>query len=67
MRHHHHGGCGRGPRGFARRVPDRETWLRRLEERQRDLEQEIADVTDLIRHLRGEAGGQGTPQPAGTV
>jgi hypothetical protein len=37
---------------------DRETWLRRLEEHQRDLEQRIADVADLIRRLRHE------PEPA---
>jgi len=37
---HHHRGLGR--RG--RRFPNREEWIRRLEERQRDLEQEIADL-----------------------
>jgi hypothetical protein len=43
------------------RVPDRATWLRRLEEHRRDLEQELADVSDLIRHLGdGEAGTAGT-------
>jgi hypothetical protein len=31
-----------------------------LEEYQRDLEQEIADVADVIRHLRGD-------QPADTA
>ena len=45
-RHHRHGGCGRG-----RRFPDAETLLRSLEEYQRDLEQETADVADLIRRL----------------
>jgi len=48
-RHHRHGGCSRG-----RRFPDAETLLRRLEEYQRDLEQETADVADLIRRLREE-------------
>jgi hypothetical protein len=48
-RHHRHGGCGRG-----RRFPDAETLLRRLEEYQRDLEQETADVADLIRRLKEE-------------
>ena len=43
-----HGRCG--PRG--RRFPDAETLLRRLEEYQRDLEQETADVADLIRRLK---------------
>jgi hypothetical protein len=43
-----HGGRRRGFRRFG----DRETWLRRLEEYQRDLEQELADVSDLIRRLK---------------
>jgi hypothetical protein len=46
-RHHHRRGCFGG-----RRFPDAETLLRRLEEYQRDLEQETADVADLIRRLR---------------
>ena len=29
----------------------REEWLQRLEAYQRDLEQEVADVADLIRRL----------------
>jgi hypothetical protein len=33
---------------------DRETWLRGLEEYQRDLEQEVADLADLIHRLREE-------------
>lgn len=45
------GGCGPG---FHRRVPDREEWLRRLEEYQKDLEEEVADVADLIRRLKEE-------------
>jgi DNA-binding response OmpR family regulator len=50
--HRYHGrGCG--PLGHGRRL-SREEWLRRLEEYQRDLEQEIADVADLIRRLRDE-------------
>ncbi len=49
-RHHRHRhGCG--PRGLRRRL-SREQWLVRLEEYQRDLEQEIADVADLIRRLK---------------
>jgi hypothetical protein len=47
---HGRGGCR--PRG--RRFPDAETLLRRLEEYQRDLEQETADVADLIRRLKEE-------------
>ena len=44
-------GCGPG---HGRRIPDREEWLRRLEEHQKDLEQEVADVADLIRRLKEE-------------
>jgi hypothetical protein len=55
MRHRHHGhgrrGCGPHER---RRYPNREEWLARLEEHQKDLEQEVADVADLIRHLKEE-------------
>lgn len=51
-RHHHHG-LGRR----RRRFPSREEWLRRLEEHQRDLEQELADVADVIRHLKSDAPG----------
>jgi hypothetical protein len=52
-RHHRHG---------HRRFPNPEEWLRRLEEYQRDLEQEAADVAELIRRLR-----EGQPQQTGTV
>ena len=48
MHRHHRRGFGRGHRRF----PNREEWLRRLEEYQRDLEQETADVADLIRRLK---------------
>ena len=54
-RGHRRGGCG--PRGH-RRMPNREEWLRRLEEYQRDLEQEVADVAELIRRLKQEQAGQ---------
>jgi hypothetical protein len=53
-RRHFHGGFGRR----RRRFPNREEWLRRLEEYQRDLEQEIADVADVIRHLKSEQPGE---------
>ena len=37
--------------------------LERLENYQRDLEQELADVSDLIQRIRaGEAAGQPEPQ-----
>ena len=43
-------------RGFRRgQYPSPEEWLRRLEEYQRDLEQEAANVAELIRRLK-EAG-----------
>jgi hypothetical protein len=54
-RHHHHGFGGRG-----RRFPNREEWIRRLEERQRDLEQEIADLADVIKHLKSDQAPEGT-------
>jgi hypothetical protein len=55
-------GCGppwmRRARGGGRcgggRYPNREEWLGRLEEYQKDLEQEVADIADLIRRLREE-------------
>jgi hypothetical protein len=52
------------------RAPNREELLRSLEERQKDLEQEIADIHDLLRRLRDEGsaeprgGGPGEPAPA---
>jgi hypothetical protein len=60
-RGHRHGpGHGCGPGGRRGRTYDREEWLARLEEHQRDLEQETADVADLIRRLKEE-------RPAGTA
>jgi predicted nucleic acid-binding Zn-ribbon protein len=35
-------------------VPSREELVQTLEERQKDLEQEIADIHDLLRRLREE-------------
>jgi hypothetical protein len=52
-RRHYRGRRGCGPGGF-RRFGNREEWLQRLEEYQKDLEQEVADVADLIRRLREE-------------
>ena len=48
----HHGGWRFGPGFRRRRFPDREQWLEWLEEYQRDLEQEVADVAEVIRHLK---------------
>jgi hypothetical protein len=47
---HRHGrrchGLGRG------RVPNADQLLQQLEEHQRDLEQQVADVADVIRRLK---------------
>lgn len=58
--------CGRRTqRRQGWRAPRREELLRALEERQKDLEQEIADIHDLIRRLRDEsAATRPEPQPA---
>ena len=53
-RHHRRGARRYGHRSHGRRFPNREEWLRALEEHQRDLEQETADVADLIRRLKDE-------------
>lgn len=48
-RHRH----GRRCHGFGHgRVPNADQLLQRLEEHQRDLEQEVADTADLIRRLK---------------
>lgn len=49
---HFHHGCGRGFR--RHRYPSSEELLGALEEHQKDLEQETADLADLIRRLREE-------------
>jgi hypothetical protein len=51
MHRHRRFAHGCGPGGFGRRF-SREEWIARLEEHQRDLEEEIADVADLIRRLK---------------
>jgi uncharacterized membrane-anchored protein YhcB (DUF1043 family) len=51
---HRHRSRRFGPRVGARWY-ERETVLERLEEYRRDLEQELADVSDLIDRLRTEA------------
>jgi hypothetical protein len=58
--------CGRRHGRWAWRVPNRDELLRRLEERQKDLEQEVADIADLIRRLRdeNETPARGEPQAA---
>ena len=59
----HRGGPGCGPYGRRRRSFNREEWLERLEEYQRDLEQETADVADLIKRLKDKEA----PAEAATV
>jgi hypothetical protein len=58
--------CGRRHARRGWRAPSREELLAALEERQRDLEQEIADIHDLIRRLRDETTppSPAEPQPA---
>jgi hypothetical protein len=51
-RRHGFGSSGFGRPGFGRF--NRETMLEQLEEHQRDLEQELADVSDLIKRLQDE-------------
>jgi hypothetical protein len=48
---HHHRSHRKGFGGFRRRFPNAEELLRLLEEHQRDLEEEAADVAELIRRL----------------
>jgi hypothetical protein len=57
---HRHGGGGR--LHFRRPFPNRQELLERLEAYQRDLEQEIADLEDVIQHLR-DTTAEGEPQP----
>jgi hypothetical protein len=54
MCHSSHGRRHGYGRRLGRRRFDREVMLPRLEEYQRDLEQELADVADLIRRLKEE-------------
>ena len=61
MHHGHHRRHGRPP--FGRRWYSRDNVLERLENYQRDLEQELADVSDLIQRLRSAE----EPQETGTV
>ena len=63
---HRHGRRGFGRR-FGHRWYDREQVVPRLEEYQRDLEQELADVSDLISRLQTAQSGpadQAEPQTA---
>jgi len=57
--HHHEHRHWRGGRArlfFRGPFPNRQDLLERLEGYQRDLEQELADVADVIAHLRDRPG-----------
>ncbi|MBA2360345.1 MAG: hypothetical protein H0V79_05290 [Actinobacteria bacterium] len=58
MHHRRHRHRGFRPNLLGRRWYERERVVERLEEYQRDLEQELADVTDLLRRLQNDAGAQ---------
>jgi hypothetical protein len=64
----HHRRHRRGFRrhGLGRGWYDRERVLERLEDYQRDLEQELADVSDLINRLKESEGGK-TQEATATV
>jgi hypothetical protein len=54
--HHGHHGQGRSSRMFFRGgFPSRTKLIERLEGFQRDLEQQLADVADVLAHLRDSA------------
>jgi hypothetical protein len=56
--HHRHYGRGHGPGMLFRGgFPSRHELLERLESYQRDLEQQLADVADVIAHLRDRDEG----------
>jgi hypothetical protein len=60
--HHRHHGRGRGPRMFFRGgFPSRAELIERLEGFQRDLEQQLADVADVLAHLRDQSEGPSQP------
>jgi hypothetical protein len=54
---HERAGRGRRSRHFGR-FGNREDWLARLEEYQRDLEQELADLADVIKRLKEDTPPQ---------
>jgi hypothetical protein len=62
--HRHHRMHRRPP--FGRRWYSSENVLERLESYQRDLEQELADVSDLIKRLQRD-DAQNAPQQTATV
>ena len=64
MHHRHHGWGGRSSRIFFRGgFPSRHELIERLENHQRDLEQQLADIADVLAHLR-DRGEESQPQQA---
>jgi hypothetical protein len=62
MHHRHRQGWSHGPRVLFRGgFPSRHELLERLENHQRDLEQQLADIADVIAHLRDRPSE--APQP----
>jgi hypothetical protein len=60
MHHRHH--RGHGPRMLFRGgFPSRPELIERLESFQRDLEQQLADVADVLAHLRDREEAQSEP------
>lgn len=53
--------CQSHGRRYRRGVGSRADWIRRLEEHQRDLEQELADTADLLERLK-DAEPQSEPE-----
>jgi hypothetical protein len=64
--HHRRRHRGFRPHGLGHRWYERERVLERLEDYQRDLEQELADVSDLISRLK-ESGAGEAQQATATV
>ena len=63
MHHRHRHGWGGGPRILFRGgFPNRQELLERLENHQRDLEQQLADIADVIAHLRDPQDQPSTSQ-----
>jgi hypothetical protein len=54
-------------RRWMRRFPNRDELQKALEERQKDLEQEIADIDDLLRRLRDTDTTQAPGEPAPAI
>jgi hypothetical protein len=59
VHHGHHHGHRRGRAFFRGPFPNRQELLTRLESYQRDLEQELADIADVIAHLRDRTPEEG--------